>query len=80
LRRRSRTSRSHNAGQSPHTSTCKPWRLPSFHYFQDSATAAASNDTSKAPRDEPLRRSVSAIAGTLTLVNAAVVAVSSALT
>lgn len=32
----------HNAGQSPHTSKFKPWKLIfSFHYFEDSATAAA---------------------------------------
>jgi putative endonuclease len=31
----------HNAGQSPHTSKFKPWRLISFHYFESSDTAAA---------------------------------------
>jgi predicted GIY-YIG superfamily endonuclease len=31
----------HNAGQSPHTSKFKPWRLLSSHYFEDSRTAAA---------------------------------------
>jgi predicted GIY-YIG superfamily endonuclease len=31
----------HNAGQSPHTAKYKPWRLLSFHYFEDAATAAA---------------------------------------
>jgi putative endonuclease len=30
----------HNAGQSPHTSKFKPWRLLSFHYFADPDTAA----------------------------------------
>jgi putative endonuclease len=33
--------KTHNAGQSPHTSKYKPWRLISFHYFEDSRTAAA---------------------------------------
>ena len=31
----------HNAGQSPHTAKHKPWRLLSFHYFQEAQTAAA---------------------------------------
>jgi predicted GIY-YIG superfamily endonuclease len=31
----------HNAGQSPHTSKYKPWRLVSAHYFADPAVAAA---------------------------------------
>jgi putative endonuclease len=31
----------HNAGQSPHTSKFKPWRLLSYHYFQQPETAAA---------------------------------------
>ena len=31
----------HNAGQSPHTSKFKPWRLLSAHYFADERTAAA---------------------------------------
>ena len=31
----------HNAGQSPHTSKYKPWRLLSAHYFADASTAAA---------------------------------------
>ena len=30
----------HNAGQSPHTSKFKPWRLVSCHYFAEAATAA----------------------------------------
>jgi predicted GIY-YIG superfamily endonuclease len=30
-----------NAGQSPHTSKFKPWRLLSTHWFADTATAAA---------------------------------------
>ncbi len=30
----------HNAGQSPHTSKFKPWRLLSAHYFADPQTAA----------------------------------------
>ncbi len=32
---------SHNAGQSPHTSKYKPWRLLSYHYFERVETAAA---------------------------------------
>ncbi|MGZ8335020.1 MAG: GIY-YIG nuclease family protein [Allosphingosinicella sp.] len=31
----------HNAGQSPHSSRHKPWRLVSFHYFEAPSTAAA---------------------------------------
>lgn len=31
----------HNAGQSPHTAKYKPWRIVSFHYFEDIETAAA---------------------------------------
>lgn len=31
----------HNAGQSPHTSKFKPWRLLSAHYFAYSSVAAA---------------------------------------
>jgi putative endonuclease len=31
----------HNAGQSPHTSKFKPWRLISSHYFADDKTAAS---------------------------------------
>jgi putative endonuclease len=31
----------HNAGQSPHTSKHKPWRLLSFHWFEKAETAAA---------------------------------------
>jgi putative endonuclease len=31
----------HNAGQSPHTSKFKPWKLLSFHYFERPETAAA---------------------------------------
>lgn len=31
----------HNAGQSPHTSKFKPWRLLSSHYFADPSVAAA---------------------------------------
>jgi putative endonuclease len=31
----------HNAGQSPHTSKFKPWRLVSAHYFEDADVAAA---------------------------------------
>ena len=30
----------HNAGQSPHTSKYKPWRLVSAHYFADDQVAA----------------------------------------
>jgi putative endonuclease len=30
----------HNAGQSPHTSKFKPWRLLSAHYFADPRVAA----------------------------------------
>ena len=33
--------KSHNSGQSPHTSEHKPWRLTSFHYFERPETAAA---------------------------------------
>ena len=33
--------RTHNAGQSPHTSKYKPWRLLSFHWFERVETAAA---------------------------------------
>ena len=32
---------SHNAGQSPHTSKFKPWRLLSYHYFERPEVAAA---------------------------------------
>ena len=32
---------SHNAGQSPHTSKFKPWRLLSSHYFASPEAAAA---------------------------------------
>ena len=32
---------SRNAGQSPHTSKFKPWRLLSYHYFDRPETAAA---------------------------------------
>ena len=31
----------HNAGQSPHTSKYRPWKLLSFHGFQSRETAAA---------------------------------------
>ena len=31
----------HNAGQSPHTSKFKPWRLLTAHYFADPDVAAA---------------------------------------
>ena len=31
----------HNAGQSPHTSKYKPWRLFSYHAFESRQTAAA---------------------------------------
>lgn len=31
----------HNAGQSPHTSRFKPWRLLSCHWFERAETAAA---------------------------------------
>jgi predicted GIY-YIG superfamily endonuclease len=31
----------HNAGQSPHTSKYKPWRLLSCHWFERQETAAA---------------------------------------
>ena len=34
----------HNAGQSPHTSKFKPWRLLSSHYFDDERTAARSRN------------------------------------
>ncbi|HEX9932000.1 MAG TPA: hypothetical protein VGB08_04085 [Allosphingosinicella sp.] len=30
-----------NAGQSPHTSKYKPWKLLSFQYFENLQTAAA---------------------------------------
>jgi putative endonuclease len=33
--------RAHNAGQSPHTSKHKPWRLLSCHWFEQPETAAA---------------------------------------
>jgi putative endonuclease len=33
--------KAHNAGQSPHISKFKPWRLISFHYFEDSGVAVA---------------------------------------
>ena len=32
--------KAHNAGQSPHTSKFRPWRLLSAHYFADPQTAA----------------------------------------
>ena len=32
---------SHNAGQSPHTSKYKPWKLVSFHYFERTDAAVA---------------------------------------
>jgi predicted GIY-YIG superfamily endonuclease len=32
---------SHNAGQSPHTSKFRPWRLLSSHWFERQETAAA---------------------------------------
>ena len=31
----------HNAGQSPHTSKYKPWKLLSSHWFEQEAAAAA---------------------------------------
>jgi len=31
----------HNAGQSPHTSKYKPWKLISAHWFENERTAAA---------------------------------------
>jgi putative endonuclease len=31
----------HNAGRSTHTAKYKPWRLVSFHYFDQAETAAA---------------------------------------
>lgn len=31
----------HNAGQSSHTAKYKPWRLLSFHYFEQPETAVA---------------------------------------
>lgn len=31
----------HNAGQSPHTSKFKPWRLLSSHFFSDEQVAVA---------------------------------------
>ena len=31
----------HNAGQSPHTSKYKPWKLLSHHWFEQEASAAA---------------------------------------
>ena len=31
----------HNAGQSPHTSKYKPWKLLSCHWFSEEAAAAA---------------------------------------
>jgi putative endonuclease len=31
----------HNAGQSPHTSKFKPWKLLSYHYFDRPDLAAA---------------------------------------
>ena len=31
----------HNAGQSPHTSRYKPWRLISYHWFEDEPAAIA---------------------------------------
>ena len=33
--------KAHNAGQSPHTSKFKPWRLISHHWFEQPETAAA---------------------------------------
>ena len=33
--------KAHNAGQSPHTSKFKPWRLLSYHWFEEQETAAA---------------------------------------
>jgi predicted GIY-YIG superfamily endonuclease len=34
----------HNAGQSPHTSKYRPWKLLSLHYFERRETAAESSD------------------------------------
>jgi len=34
----------HNAGQSPHTSKFKPWRLIAAHFFADPGVAASSSD------------------------------------
>jgi len=31
----------HNAGQSPHTSKFKPWRLVSYHWFENGQAAIA---------------------------------------
>ncbi len=31
----------HNAGQSPHTSKFKPWRLLTYHYFERPEAAGA---------------------------------------
>jgi predicted GIY-YIG superfamily endonuclease len=31
----------HNAGQSPHTAKFKPWRLISYHWFDQQETATA---------------------------------------
>jgi len=31
----------HNAGQSPHTSKFRPWRLLSYHWFESEDTAVA---------------------------------------
>lgn len=31
----------HNAGQSPHTSKYRPWKLLSYHWFEEEQTAAA---------------------------------------
>ncbi|MFL6844048.1 MAG: GIY-YIG nuclease family protein [Allosphingosinicella sp.] len=33
--------KAHNAGQSPHTSKFKPWKLLSYHWFEEPRTAAA---------------------------------------
>jgi putative endonuclease len=33
--------KAHNAGQSPHTSKFKPWKLLSCHWFEEPRTAAA---------------------------------------
>ena len=32
--------RAHNAGQSPHTSKYKPWKLLSYHYFERPGAAS----------------------------------------
>ncbi|ACH39988.1 hypothetical protein Gbem_2985 [Citrifermentans bemidjiense Bem] len=32
---------SHNAGQSPHTSKYRPWRIITYHAFADEAKASA---------------------------------------